>query len=691
MGLVKMQWAAGALGAAILAGWGVSQAHEALRADQTAALTIAPAIVAQASLPSAAEMARLRDGIAASDAGDWMNVRYARDAARDPLVRKLLTWRVACEQRSSATFDELRQALDTLQNWPCRDTIRRRAEQSIFDSALPMRERITWLQSEGPITGDGKIALAQALAATGQRGDATALIKESWRSATITPRAETVALTEFGAALSSDDHAMRVDLALWRDDRSTADRLVSRLEPDQRLLTNARLVLQRRPKRGVQIAVDAVPAHLREHPGFMYDRVRYTRRTGRPEAALPVAARINPAAAPEAVRDLLAEERRLYVSRALRSGDSSSAYRLVSNHGLSSGAAFADVEWLAGWIALRYRNDAATADRHFARLNQNVSSPVSKSRALYWLAQSKRAVGDQTQADALLRQAAQLNFTYYGQLAAAQIDTRPLLSLQSAATIDPATRAAFESNEIVRALRLIAEVGDRRDFEAIAFYLDGVLETPAEHELLSRFARDRGYARTAVRTAKAGLFRNIVAAEAAYPLMSIPAAARAPGRPEPALIHAITRQESEFDTSAVSSAGARGLMQLMPGTAREVTRSQGMVYELGRLTADPDYNVTLGSAYLGQMIDRWNGSYILAIASYNAGPHRAAEWIEQFGDPRSPNVDPVDWVELIPFSETRNYVQRVLENVQIYRHRLADTPTPLRIREDMKRGAPPQG
>jgi soluble lytic murein transglycosylase len=199
-------------------------------------------------------------------------------------------------------------------------------------------------------------------------------------------------------------------------------------------------------------------------------------------------------------------------------------------------------------------------------------------------------------------------------------------------------------------------------------------------------AREREFARTAVRNAKAGLFRGVVAPEAAYPLISLPTAVRERNSPETALVLAVIRQESEFDSGTSSSANARGLMQLLPSTARTVARSQGLPYQVSMLTSDPEYNVTLGSAYLGSLIDEFNGSYVLALAAYNAGPGRSRQWIADWGDPRAASTDVVDWIELIPFSETRNYVQRIMENLQVYRHRLSGEPTPITLTADLKRG-----
>lgn len=646
-----------------------------------------PAGGAATAMPPAAEIARLRTGIAAADAGDWTGLRNARAVATDPLVRRILQWRLASDQNAPASFDEIKTALDQLANWPGRETMRRRAEQQIFDSALTYNARAAWLKAGGPLSGDGKVALAQSLKAIGQGADANTIIRAAWRENILTPRAEQIALMEFGSTLTTADHAARVDWALWRDDRATASRLMARLGAEDRAVAQARIALQTRPRKGLQAAVDRVPSSRADDPGFLYDRVRYIRRDGRPEDAMPIAARIPALSAPMVGREAIFKERRLYVPRALKAGDRTRAYRLVADHGLTQGESFADAEWMAGWLALRFTRDAASADRHFTKMDANVSAPVSKSRALYWRAMASKQLNQDAAAQALLTEAAKLNFTYYGQIAASKVDSAAVMSLGERSLVTPAARAEFESREVVRALKLMADVGDQRDFESIAFYLDDQLTTPLEHEMLSLIARERAYTRTAVRSAKAGIRRGIIAPDAAYPLLDLPADARKPGRPEPALILAITRQESEFDPRAHSSAGARGLMQIMPATARITARSEGLPYQPNWLVDDPSYNVTLGAAYLQHLLETWNGSYVLTIASYNAGPGRPREWIGDWGDPRASNTDVVDWVELIPFSETRNYVQRVMENVQVYRHRIAGTPVPLRIEQDLKRGA----
>ncbi|MBL8537224.1 MAG: lytic transglycosylase domain-containing protein [Hyphomonadaceae bacterium] len=637
--------------------------------------------------PSAAERIRLRDGMAAATSSDWTSLATARDAASDPLVRRILQWRWAAANEAPLYFEDIARALDDLQGWPGRTTMRTRAEQAIFESRLSASERVSFLRDDGgPLTGDGRAALALALYDLGQRSEANTVARAAWREDTLSDTAEARLLAAFSGALSSEDYAARVDSLLWRGRRSEAQRFIPRLSSADRLLANARIALQARARRGLQAAVDAVPSSRADDPGFLYDRAQYRRRTDQPEDALLIAVRIDARQAPLVARDDIFREKRLYLPRALRAGSYRRAYDLVSNHGMTSGESFADAEWLSGWIMLRYLNNPQRAAEHFAHLSENVSSPVSLSRALYWRAEAQRALGNRDEAERLLADAARYPFTYYGQLAATRGDRTAMLSLPDTSRVSNAVRSRFESRELVRALRLISEFGDARDFESIGFYLDDTLDDPQEIELLSQMAREQSFPRTALRHAKAGLFRNVVAANAAYPTIDLPSAITATRRIEPALVHAIIRQESEFDPNAVSHANAHGLMQLIPATARLQAQREGLTYNRASLTADPAYNVTLGGSYLADLVDDFGGSYVLAIAAYNAGPNRPREWIADWGDPRSGAVDVVDWIELIPFSETRNYVQRVTENLQVYRHRLAGRPTPIELERDLHRG-----
>jgi soluble lytic murein transglycosylase len=656
--------------------------------EQSTPISVDP-LAAPASAPlqfaptADAERLRLQSGLAAADDGDWETVASLRDGATDPVVRKILEWKWAAATDAPLYFDDIRQALNDLQGWPVRAAMRARAEQAIFSSRLSAAERQAFLtQDGGPLTGDGRVALALALR---EQGDHAALetARDAFRDNLLSDTAEAAARENF--EFTSEDYAARASMLLWKGQRADAAHLSSHLSVADRTLLEARIALETRQRRHLQRAVDAVPASRADDPGFIFDRAQYRRRAGAPEDAMALISRIHPASAPAYARDAIYKERRLYVARALKSGNARLAYDLVSDTGLTSGESFADSEFVSGWLQLRFLHDPTSAEAHFSRMSDNVSAPVSRARALYWLAEAKRALGQTADADAMLAQAAQYPFTYYGQLAATYGGRTAMMSLPDTTVPGDAARARFQSRELVRALQLIAQVGSQRDFESIAYYLDDTLDDPMEIELLSQMAREQSYMRTALRSAKAGLFHNVVAVNAAYPLMELPPTVQQTGRPEPALVLSIIRQESEFDSGASSGANAHGLMQLLPSTARATARQVGMTYDRSALT-DPAYNVTLGSTYLANLIDSFNGSYVLAIASYNAGDFNARDWITDWGDPRQPSVDVVDWIELIPFSETRNYVQRVLENLQVYRYRLAGQPTPITIQDDLRRG-----
>ncbi len=363
-------------------------------------------------LPAEAERMRLRDGLAAAERNDWYGLASLRDSATDPLVRRMLQWRLATSRDAPLYFADIRSALEDLQGWPGREGMRARAEQAILDTRLSPSERVGFLRQEGgPVSGDGRIALAIALKDLGQRSEAIEIARAAWREDSLTSNAEARALDEFGSNFSSEDHAARVDILLWRGQRSLAQRLIPRLSSADRLVANARIAMQSRQRRGLQAAVDAVPSSRQDDPGFMYDRVQYRRRTGNPDDALPLAAQIDARQAPPAARDDIYQERRLYVPRAMRARNYRLAYNLVSNHGLSSGEAFADAEWMSGWLMLRFLDQPQRAAEHFAHLDQNVSSPVSSGRALYWRAQAAEALGQRQEAERLHNAAARYNLT----------------------------------------------------------------------------------------------------------------------------------------------------------------------------------------------------------------------------------------------------------------------------------------
>ncbi len=635
-------------------------------------------------LQETAAAATVRRAFDAAAAGQWSIARSELGRA-DGAARELIRWRIVTDPGSGASWSEMERGLRDLRGFPRMGDLRERVESRIDESALTPAQRAAWLEASGPVSGEGKAELARTYYASGAPLEGDRMLRDAWRNHALSAGMQQGLVSERADRLTSDDHAVRVDMLLWLDQRSQARALLSRLPADQAALAAARLRLREGGK-NVQAAIDAVPAALQDHPGLLFDRAQFRRRSGQDDAACALIAEVDGARAHAAGRDRLWREKRRCSGAAMRVGDAARAYRIAASHGLTAGEGFAQAEFLAGWLALRKLRDPARAMRHFETLDRGVATPVSKARALYWRGEAARASGDAATAASFYQEASKLPTAFFGQLAATKTAGPAMLSLGEAVAITPGERAAFEERVQVRAMHLLAAIGDAKTFQLFAFALDDQLTTPADHELLAQFARARLSPEVAVRSAKAGLRRGVVAPDGAYPLVDIPQAAARDIGLEPAMVLAIMRQESEFNQAAVSPAGARGLMQLMPATARLVAQQTGRQYNLSWLIDDPDYNITLGGRYLQGLIDQWSGSYILAIASYNAGPGRAREWINLYGDPRSPGVDPIDWLESIPFEETRNYVQRVLENVQIYRHRLAGRPVPLTLDRDLRRG-----
>ena len=629
--------------------------------------SLKPPVVYASKVVSTQDAAILREAFRAADAGNWGLVRRKHGEARDDVVVNLILWRMATAD-SAMSFDQLDTALSNMSEWPMRTTMRMRAEEVISISALNFQQRIDWLEASGPVSGEGKIALADAWRAIGEEAKANDVIRDAWHTSKFDSFRERDILERYASILSREDHETRVEYLLWSGQRTAARRLKPRLSPGYRALVDARIALATR-SRGVDGKINAVPESLLDNPGLLYERARWRRRRGITGTVTPLLTQIDGADIPAAGRTYLWRERSLALRTALKADDYTTAYDLAAPHGMTSGKEFADAEWTAGWIALRFNDNADRAATHFQTLGEGVRTPISQARADYWNGRALIELGETEAADTAYGLAAIHNFTYYGQLAAEQTGaTDIILPPTTAPTAEE--EAAFEARPMIKALRLLGEAGETRLFRKFAYHLDDLLETHAEFELLAGIAEEYQLPDIGVRGAKAGLAKGIIVPDAAYPIVSYDLLRTQ--QVETALILALTRQESEMNPHAHSYAGAYGLMQFMPRTASQQARLEGLPYRRSWLTDDPAYNMTLGDAHLDDLLDRFNGSYIMTAAAYNAGASRPAKWIQEYGDPRRGEIDPIDWVEFIPFSETRNYVQRVLENIQVYRQRTGD-------------------
>lgn len=629
-------------------------------------------------LGSDMEYTNFRKAMRAAKTDDWGAVRGYRAGVTTLSGRNLLLWRIAIEDKNAGFF-ELKEAVETLKDWPRHIRIRMEAEKKIGASGLKPEFIIKYFDKWPPISGTGKLAFASALQTGAFDVETQAQIRSAWRNNTLTRDEERLVTTHYGDTLTAEDHRIRADTMLWGRHRGAASRMLPRLHGKDRALASARYKLWRNAG-GIDAAVRRVPKADQTDGGLLYERTRWRRRHGLADEAIELALQFPEGATNPIAAKRMWQERHLLARRAMKDGNFTIAYTLAARHGMSKGGDFADGEFLAGWLALQKLKDPIVALSHFKRLKDGVTTPVSLARAYYWIGRAEQAMGNTEAAETAWHKASKHDFTYYGQLAAQKLGIN-MLDLGHDPQPSVAQRAAFDNNLQIQALKLIGMTGERRLYRTFSYYLDDLLPNAVDHVMLASLAYEMGQKRAAIRAAKAALWRGEVLPDSAWPVIHLPDTLPV----DKAFLLALMRQETELDPKAVSRVGAQGLMQLMPATARHTARILGTRYRKSWLTSDPDYNARLGSAHLQELLEDFNGSYILATVSYNAGKTRANRWIKDYGDPRD-EVDPIDWVETIPFGETRNYVQRVLENVQVYRQRLAKAPVPISIWDDLKRG-----
>lgn len=595
--------------------------------------------------------------------------------ARDRMVGKIVRW-IALAAPGSG-FEEIAAFIRENGDWPNMSQLRRQAEKAM-PIDLDESRVLEWFRLYPPVSVDGAMHYVDTLLATGGTEQAVKLIRERWVDGGFGTEDEQEFLSRYRSHLRRQDHVARLDRLLWERQEAPARRMAALLGDGYDALATARLMLDS-GSGNVDAAVARVPDSLRDDPGLLYDRARWRRRQGDDQGALEILMK--------PPRDLGRPglwwaERHILVRRAIERGDHAGAYRIAAAHRQEDGVSHADAEFLAGWLALRFLDRPSDAFAHFHTLYRSVSAPISKARGAYWCGRAAEALGDREKARSWFAAAAEYGTTFYGQLAVHHLGggARPRIAPEPQPT--KADQAAFDRRELVRAARILAQIEGRDADRLIAFLrrLSLDAKSPAEYALAARLARELGRRDLAVAAAKDAAQNDVFLTETGYPVIDTPRQT-----PEVALVHGIIRQESTFNTNVVSSAGARGLMQLMPATAKLVAKQIGVRHTHQRLVTDPAYNVTLGSAYMADLLDRFNGSYILAIASYNAGPGRVRGWLDQFGDPRTEAVDPVDWIELIPISETRNYVQRVMEATIVYRARLQGGRAELDLEKELRR------
>ncbi len=629
------------------------------------------------------DVSQARTALKEAERGDWRSARYYATRSRSPVLLSLISWMEYTLGDSKVEFKNIAEFVRKHQDWPHQTKLRIRAEKAMIQSDASAQEVLAWFANQPVQTSYGRWASAEAKLKTGAwtRDNAEFLteIREAWARGDFDQNDRTRFIESYGKLLRQEDYEAHVDQLIWDRELKEARKWIHHASAGKKALFEARMALKENAG-NVDGFVRKVPTKLTSDPGLIFERYQWQKRKGRDfkdtKALLSVPAS-------DIHRDDFWPIRINETYELLDRKHYKDAYALIKNHGFTSGANFADGEWLAGWIALRFLADPRAAYRHFYALYQGVTTPVSKARAAYWAGMAAAANQNTDISKNWLKEGAKYPNAFYGQLAAAKLG-ETTLAIPPQPTPTKADEENYKKNDLMEVAKLLYAQGDK---ERMRLFLKAAIakaKTPAEQLLISQYGTKVGKIDLTVIAAKEALANNTLIIETAYPkLKSVPVK-----KPEPGLVHAIVRQESQFDPRARSSAGAVGMMQLLPSTAKQTARAQKIGYSATRLTSDPNYNIRLGSAYLQRLIDNYDGSYIMAIAAYNAGPGNVSKWVREHGDPRNlENVDQIiDWMEKIPFKETRNYVQRVLENLQLYRHALQPDATAYNlILDDLKR------
>ena len=619
--------------------------------------------------------------------GNFMEAGPLADITRDEAAIKLIELFYLRDHPKEAGYSRIMDFLAAAPKWPLADALLKRAERTLYSNNEPTPLIMNHFLNRSPVTAEGALALARARLASGDRPGAVKMLQLAWNNAEIEPELEKAITQEFKPQLGAGDYKSRMWRLIFAQETNAAIRASKRLDKDHQRAANVAQELIR-GVRGADKQYARLSPAMRSQVGMKYALVRYYRKLDKLEKAREVLAGIPGDA--EAMGDAaawLAERRgvaRGTMARKYRGG-AATAYDIARKHGLKAGDGAIEGEFLAGWLALRQLKQPEKALAHFTKQTVLSTTHTEKARANYWLGRSYAELGKSAMARDAYQEAAQYSTVYYGQLAREEIGLGKVPETINKGDASAAARAKVDNDEVMRAFKLIAEAGDKRDLPMFLWALAARFKTVDEMNAVAAIVARHGGTTMALRLAKAAAQFNVDIDTWAYPVNALPAW-QPMGRPvEKALVYALSRQESEFDAKAGSTAGAQGLMQIMPATAKLIAKRYKLPYKTGVLTANPAYNVRMGAAHLGDLVDDFGGSYVLTLVAYNAGPRRSSEWVTAYGDLRASGVDPIDWVESIPFPETRQYVQKVLQNVHVYRSRL-DPKSVRPMTADLSRG-----
>ena len=597
----------------------------------------------------------------------WSTSLGIAKKAKDKSIYNFIQWRHLLTKGNQASFYDYKVFIDKNSRYPRIGRLKYLAEHKLSTAKVSPKKIINWFSVDQPLSGYGKMILGESFILTGEKNKGAKLIKDGWITADLSKNELRFYRKKFKKYLNADDYIKRADYLAWNSKRWDLKRLLRYLPTDYELLYTARYILMTKGY-GVDQAIKNVPTKLKNDAGLNYDRLKWRRKRGRVDSSLEILLNIKNNKEYLVKPEKWWKEREI-ISRALiYKKNYETAYKISSNHGMSSGSDFAAAEWLSGWIALSFLKDPLLAKDHFQNFYENVNYPISTSRGAYWLARTYEKLGNKDQSNKWYKEASKFLTTYYGQLAFLKLNPNGKFELEKDMVVDDKYRKVFFNKELVKITYLLDELKNDKYTKFILRHLANDNIPNGSEILAAELATNIERYDFAIQISKISSYQKRFHNKFNYPIISTPKTINGRKIPESAFILSIIRQESEFDLSANSHAGAKGLMQLMPYTAKLVSKQAKLPYSKSRLTTDPEYNINLGSHYIAGLILQYDGAYPFAVAAYNAGPNRVKYWKKLNKNPQKKQIDYVDWVELIKFRETRNYVQRVLENYNVYRY-----------------------
>jgi soluble lytic murein transglycosylase len=630
--------------------------------------------IEKSSVLNQKDFERAKETIKFVKAGKWNSALKSSQKVKNSEFRTLITWMHLKTTQNSATFNDYKNFIEQHEEYPRINRIKYLAETKIYLKNNSPTSIINWFDRHPPLGGIGKIKLAEAYLEQKKLDKVKTLIKEGWITADIPKNDLGYYRAKFKKFLTTDDHIKRANHLAWERKYWDLKRMLKYLPGDEKSLYNARQILMSNSY-GVDNAISKVPSHLKSDTGLEYDRLRWRNRRGRLEGSLEILYKNSNRTEAQMVRPDKWWEQRKSVSRALiYKKRYKTAYKISSEHSLSAGPDFAEAEWLSGWIALTFLKSPEYAISHFQNFYNNVGYPISLARGAYWLGVTYKNLGDKDLAFKYFSEGAKFTMTYYGQLSFNEIKPGENFELIDDSKINKDYEKNFRKNKLINHVILLTELDASQLSKDIIKYLATLDIENGSEILAAKLATEVERYDFAIQISKQASYEKRFYNKYNYPIINTPKTINNKLMPKQEVVLAIIRQESEFDRIANSWAGARGMMQLMKYTAKIVAKQAKLPYSISRLTTDPEYNIKLGSYYFNSLMENYNGIFPFAIAAYNAGPNRVKTWRKINGDPSKGQLSYVNWIELIRFKETRNYVQRVLENINVYKYMLSKQP-----------------